>query len=119
MSEGSVRLADGDTETEGRVEVFIQGHWYSVCDDFWSNSDAKVVCNQLGFLHAIAEATYRASFGSGEGNIAMDNVNCQGDESRLFSCSHNGFFEHNCLPSEHAGVICGCMSIYMYITSKV
>jgi len=48
-SDGTVRLSGGDSTTEGRLEVYYNGGWGTVCDDFFSYIDARVVCNSLGF----------------------------------------------------------------------
>ena len=46
--EGSVRLADGVIEKEGRVEVCVNGVWGSVCDEGWDSTDSHMICIQLG-----------------------------------------------------------------------
>lgn len=64
VPEGSVRLADGPTAYSGRVEVYANNTWGSVCDDGWSNKAGNVVCKQLGFSDA--EAVYGAArYGTG------------------------------------------------------
>ena len=47
--DGDIMLINGANYTEGRVEVCIDGEYGTVCDDFWSVPDARVVCRQLGY----------------------------------------------------------------------
>ena len=101
--EGSVRLADGENDRSGRVEIFAEGRWGTVCDNFWSLNDARVVCRQLGF-NDVDEAVSR--FGGGAGPIHLDNLQCTGDEANLLECRSAGLGGHNCDHAEDAGVIC-------------
>ena len=45
---GDVRLMDGNSTFEGRVEFCNQGLWGAIATLSWSSNDAKVVCRQLG-----------------------------------------------------------------------
>ena len=50
--------------------------------------------------------TKRARFGPGQGQIWLDGVQCDGSESSLYLCLHQGLGLHDCSHSEDAGVIC-------------
>ncbi|XP_075803753.1 HHIP-like protein 1 isoform X1 [Microtus pennsylvanicus] len=105
---GSVRLVRpaGLSPGRGRVEVFVGGHWGTVCDDAWDTKAATVVCRQLGFAHAV-RAVKRAEFGEGRAlPILLDDVRCTGSERNLLECVHAGVGTHNCKHEEDAGVEC-------------
>lgn len=46
---GSVRLVGGDDNAEGRVELCLGAEWGTVANNTWDESDADVVCRQLGY----------------------------------------------------------------------
>ena len=104
-TQGSIRLQGGNT-TQGRVEVCNRNEWGTVCDDLWGTPDAQVACRQLGFSTVGAVALLLAAVPDGTGRIWMDNVQCRGTETTLFSCPQNTLGSHNCVHSEDAGVRC-------------
>ena len=54
--DGDVRLLDGRRESEGHVEVCLNGEWGTLCDDHWDNRNAGVICAMLGY-HRESEYT--------------------------------------------------------------
>jgi serine protease 12 (motopsin) len=129
----------------GRLEVFYNGIWGTVCDDGFTIQDANVVCKSLGFNTGTwtgAEATHTipSAVGSNAGGvwpytsatiatnqnsmgcgntiasgctgsvdvsiIFMDNVNCNGGETDIQTCTSNGMGSHNCGHGEDVAVHC-------------
>lgn len=55
---------------EGRVEVFYDSEWGTVCDDDFTIHAAHVVCRELGYMEAVS--WYPGSkYGKGEGRLAI------------------------------------------------
>ncbi|XP_034050584.1 neurotrypsin [Thalassophryne amazonica] len=104
-TDGVVRLVGGDTPWEGRVEVFHNGDWGTVCDDHWTQQHAEVVCRQLGY-RGHAEVMADGTFGEGIGLILLDDVHCEGSETSLLDCSHGIWGRTDCSHSEDVGVRC-------------
>eukprot|EP00057_Strongylocentrotus_purpuratus_P012219 XP_011666693.1 PREDICTED: deleted in malignant brain tumors 1 protein-like [Strongylocentrotus purpuratus] len=98
-----VRLVDGASASEGRVEVNYQGSWGTICDNSWDINDATVICRMLGYP-GVSSAS--VSFGEGTGDIILDNVECDGSETHIAHCSHSGYEINSCGHSEDVGVIC-------------
>ena len=74
---GDIRLVNGTTFYEGRVEICWNETWGTVCDGFWSGFDAIVACRQLGYV------------ADGMKHITLS-LNClfvQRDELKLIVCT--------------------------------
>ena len=131
-STGDVRLVGGSGSHEGRVEICrYSGTWNTVCDNGWDDTDAGVVCRQLGFAYqgnsikkiglvlqvlfandpgAIARSN--ASFGQGHVSIYYTRFGCNGQESRILNCNYGYYYNYYyyyydyCDHSDDAGVTC-------------
>ena len=102
----TVRLVNGYTKYEGRVEVYYNGTWGTVCDDGWNDQNAQVVCRQLRLGTDGTAVLGFSPSASPSVPIWLDNVNCNGSESKLIDCQHNGLGVHNCDHHKDAGITC-------------
>ncbi|MBN1606252.1 MAG: scavenger receptor cysteine-rich domain-containing protein [Polyangiaceae bacterium] len=106
-ADGAVRLVGGVDESQGRVEIYHNGQWGTICDDVFADDDkaAKVVCRQLGYARGKAECC--GYLGVGTGVILMDEVRCDGSESSLLECVFPGWgVAYDCTHGEDVGVLC-------------
>ena len=102
-----VRLVAGRDRSpkEGRVEVYYQGDWGTICDDGWDDGDARVVCKMIGYPSAL-RSSKGAEFGKGTGNITLGDVECSGLEDNIGLCWNRGYYNTDCDHSKDAGVVC-------------
>lgn len=115
--EGDVRLDGGIVDAalktaEGRVEVYHNGVWGTVCDHGWRLTDAVVTCNQLGFRYgstiwAQKAKTVKSLYGMGTGPVWLSDLKCNGDEKMLSDCPSFGWsVVGNCDHDGDAGAFC-------------
>ena len=116
-----IRLAGGSNEAQGRVEIYYQGKWGTVCDEGWDINDGAVVCRQLGFQEVLSITNMATNFGPGSGPIQLQDVACLGTENNLFMCplpSSIGKVSL-CRHSNDAGVICGGLYVHSTCNSLI
>ena len=106
-AEGALRLMNGTSNhsSQGRLEVYHNADWGSVCDNEWGLPDTKVACRQLGFKGADT-FTSGAEFGKGSGQVWLDAVACKGNEKRLDECLHSGWASTECTHEMDIGLTC-------------
>nr|XP_029535449.1 scavenger receptor cysteine-rich type 1 protein M130-like isoform X4 [Oncorhynchus nerka] len=101
----AVRLVGGSHHCEGRVELWRDEKWGTVCDDSWDLRDGGVVCAQLGCGSALNVSGQDGSFEAGVGLVLLDEVNCGGSERNLWECPSLGTV-NDCGHKEDAAVVC-------------
>ena len=98
-------------ESQGRIEVFLNGAWAGVCRSGRSSSynrqDVEVVCRQLGYEGA-EKTQYSTPHESKVRITWLKNVQCAGNESSLLDCKHSGsvWFGSSCSSSYVATAVC-------------
>ena len=107
-----MRLMNSNNNTgsqyEGRIEIYHNGAWGTICDHDWDLVDAQVACRMLGFSGAL-RAVNNAYYGKGTGRVWLDNVECTGNETSLLNCQHRRFGSVDSSCRDHhndAGVVC-------------
>uniref|UniRef100_H2Q2T9 Scavenger receptor family member expressed on T cells 1 n=1 Tax=Pan troglodytes TaxID=9598 RepID=H2Q2T9_PANTR len=101
----ALRLREGQSRCDGRVEVSLDGVWGRVLDDAWDLHGAGVVCRQLGC--GGAQQAYDAPAPSrGSVQVALSRVRCLGTETRLTQCNVSATLQEPAGTSRDAGVVC-------------
>ncbi|XP_055518177.1 deleted in malignant brain tumors 1 protein-like, partial [Leucoraja erinacea] len=100
-----MRLVNGEHRCEGRVEVWYNGTWGTVCYEKLYGKEAEVICKQMkcGPLKSYYGAW---KYGAGSGPIWLDEMECISHESTLWQCQSDPWGKHNCHHWEDAGVAC-------------
>ena len=85
--------------------MFHDQRWGGICTDGWDLAEAQVVCRQVGCGTA-QSAAGSTQFGTGDGLIWVDAMECAGTEGALFECKVKFWGIESCKSRGHAGVVC-------------
>lgn len=100
----NVRLAGGSNPDEGRVEIFFNDEWGTICDDSFGIDEGHVICRQLGYDGA-TDYLHTSVFGEGYGPI-LGFLDCTGDENYFMDCIYQDWGTTACSHREDVGLIC-------------
>ncbi|KAK9870172.1 hypothetical protein WA026_006262 [Henosepilachna vigintioctopunctata] len=109
--EGPIRLLGGNTETMGRLQVKINNEWGTVCNYGWTQKNAALVCQQLGFVlnpdDWMVERNELPDAGTTE-KIILSNVRCDDFDMDITKCEAESAnsFENSCTHENDVGVKC-------------
>ena len=127
---GDVRLVNGSSQLEGRVEVCFGNLWGTICHNSWDNRDAGVICKQLFnpfFGKLLCECIFKfhpsltlkfwlplvgghaingSKYGPGGMPVVIDSINCKGTEGVLTDCPITSYAINTCNDSTTAGIVC-------------
>ena len=104
MLVGLIDNSTGLESSEGRVEVYRDSMWGTVCDDNFDQNDADAACSQWGSTTQAISWMGNAFYGQGTGPIHLDSANCAPNIDSLFLCSIQ--FTTDCTHAEDVGVSC-------------
>uniref|UniRef100_A0A671NIU5 Si:dkey-21h14.9 n=1 Tax=Sinocyclocheilus anshuiensis TaxID=1608454 RepID=A0A671NIU5_9TELE len=107
---GSIRLVGSGGDCAGRLEVFHSGSCGTVYGGwrFFTAAHVGQCMEAGGFSQRLMWDSVQvpAWFGPGSGPIWLDEVECEGNETSLWSCSSPGWGKHDCQHKEDVGVMC-------------
>lgn len=106
--EGDIRLNDGPSSMEGLLQIYHDGAWDEVCDDYIQYTTGvgpltqDTICQQLGYARGSFLSTYDAP----DSVFSLDDVQCSGTERRIADCPHATWGSENCSYTEGTGILC-------------
>ena len=110
----SVRIVDGLSDHEGRLEVYYNGEWGTVCHSGFDRLDGDIACRQLGYNGSAAVYTH----GGGTDRVWLSGLDCEHFRTSLDQCDHSGWLS-GCPHDNDVGLICAvtdlcnCIMNYM------
>ncbi|XP_064609094.1 deleted in malignant brain tumors 1 protein-like [Liolophura sinensis] len=117
-----IRLVDGPDITAGRLEIFLNGQWGTVCKYFFRDISGQVACRQMGLPYKDAIITRHVPISDpATGPIWLGDLQCGGEESHIIQCSHGPIGTTACSHADDVDLKCENRNKYIgnpYTTEK-
>lgn len=102
-----VRLSDGVSASQGRLEVQWNNEWGTVCNTEFSAQSADVICRELGFMGGFPLSPASVPPANTSTSIYLSKLSCTGQEGSIDTCSMGTLGDSSgCDHSADVGVIC-------------
>ncbi|EDV23305.1 uncharacterized protein TRIADDRAFT_27643, partial [Trichoplax adhaerens] len=101
-----LRLVDGSSSNKGRLEIYHNNQWGTICHDGFGVSDGRVACRQLGYTGFVKYQCCGNLGGQGTGPIWLEGISCSGNEYNILDCGNKGWSNTDCDHKEDIGVEC-------------
>ena len=102
-----IRLAGSGLPSAGRLEMFYNGTWGTVCYGYsrFSHYTTNTVCRQLGYSSAVR---FGFLYGSTNGSSWLNfrDIQCSGRESSIIYCKGLNWRLHHCVQQQNLGITC-------------
>ncbi|EDV28344.1 uncharacterized protein TRIADDRAFT_53907 [Trichoplax adhaerens] len=104
--EGDIRLRNGKTITEGRIEIYRGNQWNTICGSASIGDIGRAVCYQ--YKYSYTETVYNAYFGTGKASLGILSSNCSVNAPSTTSCLFQNVtnMSSECNHGNDLGVIC-------------
>ena len=76
-----------------------------MCADQWDKNDADVACRMMEFDGSLSFFTNKEKSNKAKLRVWLNNMQCNGNESSLYSCVHDDYRVDDCARKGKAGVV--------------
>ena len=105
VSDGSIQLKGGLHPSEGRIEIYHNGIWGTICDWYFNLIDGQAICRQLGYSQVLT-IYGSAHYNEGYGPVWLSDINCPNSAMSFKECQHSGWGRSSCSHRQDASVVC-------------
>ncbi|XP_065883870.1 scavenger receptor cysteine-rich domain superfamily protein-like isoform X6 [Dysidea avara] len=99
----------------GRLELFFNNQWGTICINGFTRESADTACRQLGRSRALSfgEAD-ELGFGQGNGTIHFSEVDCSDDDIHILHCDNNSSRISQCTHGDDVGLVCSGITAFQF-----